>query len=209
MQDGCVGLAVVGAEAHEHGAVDDRDTFLHRVRDLLSIHTCMIWQVPKKAASSFCWVCHLMFDLWKPYQNLLHLRNSNLFPSRNSLKNLQIVINCQSSFFQYSWIVVNVCDGKVGWVFVFGRWTRWSSHVCFSTRIGAANFAATDRASVSARWSSPFFASGQTSMPQQPVKISSLPLSQCFSILFACWKQQSTELISGCIALLPIIFIHA
>jgi HAUS augmin-like complex subunit 3 len=40
--DGCVGLAVVGAEAHEHGAVDDRDTFLHRVRDLLSIHTCMI-----------------------------------------------------------------------------------------------------------------------------------------------------------------------
>ncbi|XP_024356885.1 AUGMIN subunit 3 isoform X2 [Physcomitrium patens] len=35
----CVGLALAATEAQEHGGVDDRDTFLHRVRDLLNIHT--------------------------------------------------------------------------------------------------------------------------------------------------------------------------
>lgn len=33
-----VGLNLAAAEAQEHGGVDDRDTFLHRVRDLLNIH---------------------------------------------------------------------------------------------------------------------------------------------------------------------------
>lgn len=32
------GLNLAAAEAQEHGGVDDRDTFLHRVRDLLNIH---------------------------------------------------------------------------------------------------------------------------------------------------------------------------
>ncbi|XP_024525026.1 AUGMIN subunit 3 [Selaginella moellendorffii] len=37
--DRCLSLSQAGAEAQEHGAVDDRDTFLHRVRDLLNIYT--------------------------------------------------------------------------------------------------------------------------------------------------------------------------
>lgn len=34
-----MGLTLAATEAQEHGGVDDRDTFLHRVRDLLNIHT--------------------------------------------------------------------------------------------------------------------------------------------------------------------------
>lgn len=40
-QERCMGLIFAGTEAQEQGGVDDRDTFLHRVRDLLSIHACM------------------------------------------------------------------------------------------------------------------------------------------------------------------------
>lgn len=36
-----MGLIFAGTEAQEQGGVDDRDTFLHRVRDLLSIHARM------------------------------------------------------------------------------------------------------------------------------------------------------------------------
>nr|ATG71216.1 AUGMIN subunit3 [Callitropsis funebris] len=35
----CLSLIEAGSEPHEQGAVDDRDTLLHRIRDLLSIHT--------------------------------------------------------------------------------------------------------------------------------------------------------------------------
>lgn len=34
----CLSLIQAGSEPHEQGAVDDRDTLLHRIRDLLSIH---------------------------------------------------------------------------------------------------------------------------------------------------------------------------
>lgn len=37
-----MGLTLAATEAQEHGGVDDRDTFLHRVRDLLNIHTGII-----------------------------------------------------------------------------------------------------------------------------------------------------------------------
>ncbi|KAH9564012.1 hypothetical protein CY35_04G002800 [Sphagnum magellanicum] len=48
--DGCVGLAVVGAEAHEHGAVDDRDTFLHRMNRV--VFPCMFQH--QDWCSKFC-----------------------------------------------------------------------------------------------------------------------------------------------------------
>ncbi|CAL9065141.1 unnamed protein product, partial [Musa banksii] len=35
----CLSLIQAASEVHEQGAVDDRDTFLHSVRDLLSIHS--------------------------------------------------------------------------------------------------------------------------------------------------------------------------
>ncbi|KAF9616313.1 hypothetical protein IFM89_029089 [Coptis chinensis] len=35
----CLSLIQAASDVHEQGAVDDRDTFLHGVRDLLSIHT--------------------------------------------------------------------------------------------------------------------------------------------------------------------------
>ncbi|KAK1318081.1 hypothetical protein QJS10_CPB04g00901 [Acorus calamus] len=37
--DRCLALKQAAYETHEQGAVDDRDTFLHGVRDLLSIHS--------------------------------------------------------------------------------------------------------------------------------------------------------------------------
>lgn len=39
MQGHCLSLIQAASEVHEQGAVDDRDTFLHSVRDLLSIHS--------------------------------------------------------------------------------------------------------------------------------------------------------------------------
>lgn len=38
-----MGLTLAATEAQEHGGVDDRDTFLHRVRDLLNIHTGILF----------------------------------------------------------------------------------------------------------------------------------------------------------------------
>ncbi|CAN6449267.1 unnamed protein product [Victoria cruziana] len=35
----CLSLTQIASEAHEQGAVDDRDSFLHAVRDLLSLYT--------------------------------------------------------------------------------------------------------------------------------------------------------------------------
>ncbi|KAK9138532.1 hypothetical protein Sjap_009126 [Stephania japonica] len=35
----CLSLIQAASELHEQGAVDDRDAFLHGVRDLLSIHS--------------------------------------------------------------------------------------------------------------------------------------------------------------------------
>lgn len=40
-------MVQAASEVQEHGAVDDRDTFLHGVRDLLSIHSSRFW-------NSFC-----------------------------------------------------------------------------------------------------------------------------------------------------------
>ncbi|KAF3793672.1 AUGMIN subunit 3 [Nymphaea thermarum] len=37
--DRCLSLIQIASEAHEQGAVDDRDSFLHAVRDLLSLYT--------------------------------------------------------------------------------------------------------------------------------------------------------------------------
>lgn len=39
LQEHCSTLIQVSSEKHEQGAVDDRDIFLHGVRDLLSIHS--------------------------------------------------------------------------------------------------------------------------------------------------------------------------
>lgn len=37
-QEKCFALIQAGGEVQEQGAVDDRDTLLHQVRDLLNIH---------------------------------------------------------------------------------------------------------------------------------------------------------------------------
>lgn len=39
LQGRCLGLIEAASDVQEQGAVDDRDTFLHGVRDLLSIHS--------------------------------------------------------------------------------------------------------------------------------------------------------------------------
>ena len=39
LQDRCLALIEAVSDVQELGAVDDRDTFLHGVRDLLSIHS--------------------------------------------------------------------------------------------------------------------------------------------------------------------------
>lgn len=38
-QGHCLSMVQAASEVQEQGAVDDRDTFLHGVRDLLSIHS--------------------------------------------------------------------------------------------------------------------------------------------------------------------------
>lgn len=39
LQGRCLALIEAASDVQEQGAVDDRDTFLHGVRDLLSIHS--------------------------------------------------------------------------------------------------------------------------------------------------------------------------
>jgi hypothetical protein len=63
-----VGLTLAATEAQEHGGVDDRDTFLHRVRDLLNIHTGMLSLFPNLQSGNVKFFCVQLLSV----SSLLH-----------------------------------------------------------------------------------------------------------------------------------------